>query len=197
MRTILAIGAHFDDIEIGIGGTLFRHIDSGDTVYLAVLYSDEFRTGNVNDRLLEQYESMKLLDIPKNFLVVMTSNDNHPDIVHKLDRISPDVIYVPYEYDTHQDHQRCSRVGRSVGRKSHITTLFYGGASVQNFHPIVFINIDFDKKLDLLNCYKSQIQRGAINIDRIEKREHYWGTMISNKECYAEGFMVHKMEIII
>ena len=197
MKSVLAIGAHFDDIEIGVGGTLSKHVANGDVVYIAVLYSDEFRTGNAGDRLLEQYESLKLLHISKKFLIVMTSDDNHPSIVCELDKIDPDIVYTPYEHDTHQDHRKCANIGMSVGRKPYITTLFYGGASVQNFYPTVFVNIEFDKKLSLLSCYKSQIRYGAINIDRIKKRECYWGTMISSEDCYAEGFMVHKMEMRI
>ena len=33
---ILAIGAHFDDIELGCGGTLAKHIKNGDKVYVFV-----------------------------------------------------------------------------------------------------------------------------------------------------------------
>ncbi len=34
---VLAVGAHFDDIELGCGGTLARHVQKGDdvTVYVA------------------------------------------------------------------------------------------------------------------------------------------------------------------
>ena len=33
---ILAIGAHFDDIELGCGGSLARHAFRGDNVYVYV-----------------------------------------------------------------------------------------------------------------------------------------------------------------
>ena len=31
---VLAIGAHFDDVELGCGGALARHTAQGDTVYV-------------------------------------------------------------------------------------------------------------------------------------------------------------------
>lgn len=198
MSTILAMGAHFDDIEIGVGGTLTQHIEKKDDVYLAVLYVDEFRTGDPADRFKEQYKVMRLLKIPKKNLMCFTSKDSDPDIIASLDVYKPDIIYTSYEDDTHQDHRRCSKIGQSVGRNPRITTFFYGGASVRNFHPNVFVNVDFKMKLKLLKCYKSQIREKAINIERIKRREHYWGTMISkSKNVYAEGFVIHKMEIKI
>ena len=30
---ILAIGAHFDDVELGCGGALSKHVQNGDDVY--------------------------------------------------------------------------------------------------------------------------------------------------------------------
>lgn len=194
MKTILAIGAHFDDIEIGIGGTLLRHSKKKDKIYLAVLCADEFRTGEPNKRLKEQLRSMKLLNISQKNLICLMSSDNDYDIIAKLDSLKPDIIYTLYEDDTHQDHRRCSKIGQSVGRKPNITMFFYGVSSACNFHPTVFVAIDFEQKLLLLKCYKSQIKLGAINIKRIKSREHYWGTMISSaKNFYAEGFIVRKM----
>ena len=34
---VLAIGAHYDDIELGAGGSIARHIDEGDNVYMVVV----------------------------------------------------------------------------------------------------------------------------------------------------------------
>ena len=33
---ILAIGAHFDDVELGCGGALAKHVSQGDLVYVYV-----------------------------------------------------------------------------------------------------------------------------------------------------------------
>ena len=34
---VLAIGAHFDDVELGCGGTLLKHRDRGDDIYIVVI----------------------------------------------------------------------------------------------------------------------------------------------------------------
>ena len=39
---ILAIGAHFDDIELGCGGALAKHVANGDNVYAYVATKSGF-----------------------------------------------------------------------------------------------------------------------------------------------------------
>jgi len=62
---ILAVGAHYDDIELGCGGTLLKHIKSGDEIYLAITSSDEFRTGVPVQRESEQFASMRLMGLSR------------------------------------------------------------------------------------------------------------------------------------
>ena len=43
-KQILAISAHFDDIELGCGGTLAKHARAGDNVYLCCNFIRFFRS---------------------------------------------------------------------------------------------------------------------------------------------------------
>ncbi len=43
---ILAIGAHFDDIELGCGGALAKHVVAGDRVFAYVATRSGFNTPN-------------------------------------------------------------------------------------------------------------------------------------------------------
>jgi len=192
-KTILAIGAHFDDIEIGIGGTLFKHIDFGDNVYLAITDADEDRTGDVANRLEEQYSCLNLLNIPKESLLLFAHNDLHENIVFELDKLKPDIIYTMYEHDTHYAHTKASNIGQAVGRKMYTQVIFYNSGSSIDFSPNIFSIIDFNKKQDLLNCFKSQIELGAVKLNFIERRESYWASLITDTYKYAEGFVIRKM----
>ena len=40
-RSVLAIGAHPDDIELGCGGTIARHVAAGDQVAMLVVTRGE------------------------------------------------------------------------------------------------------------------------------------------------------------
>lgn len=44
---ILAIGAHFDDIEIGCGGALAKHVANGDRVFCQVITDLKYNTMTV------------------------------------------------------------------------------------------------------------------------------------------------------
>ena len=194
MQNILLIGAHFDDIEIGCTGTILKHIAAGDNIMFAITSIDESRTGDVMIRAEEQNESAKKFELPDRFLYFFSESDEISFIVSILDTLCPDIVFAPHESDTHQAHRRSSIIAQAVGRKRHITTMFYDSGSSYDFSPNVFSFINFDKKLEILECYKSQIEHGAINLDILKKKNAYWASLLTDiPDSYAEGFMVRKM----
>ena len=74
-KTVLAIGAHHDDAQIGVGRALFSHIKNKDKVYIAVTSSDEGRTGSIDIRRAEEYDVLQKMGIPKNRLFTFYKND--------------------------------------------------------------------------------------------------------------------------
>ena len=57
MRNVLFIGAHPDDVELGCGGTIIRHIEKGDNVFILILSKGE--NGLNGRRLNRANESIK------------------------------------------------------------------------------------------------------------------------------------------
>lgn len=197
MKKVLAIGSHFDDIEIGCVGTLYKHIQKGDEVYFAITHTDEYRTGDIKKRLIEQGKSLEVLGIPKlpRYLFLFAETDTDAEIIGTLDQLQPDVIFSPFEYDTHQHHRRTSIIAQAVGRKRHMTVLFYDSGSTFDFHPNVFSMIDFQIKSKVLTCYKSQIEHGAINLDIVHKKNSYWASLVTDgPHKFAEGFVARKLK---
>ncbi len=43
---VLAIGAHFDDLELGCGGTLIKHVKRGDNVTMLVVTKSSYNDPN-------------------------------------------------------------------------------------------------------------------------------------------------------
>ena len=62
MRNILAIGAHPDDIELGCGGTLRKHVLAGDTVY-SIIASFGEKSGDRAQRKAEAIAAAKKIGI--------------------------------------------------------------------------------------------------------------------------------------
>lgn len=197
IKNIVVISSHFDDAEIGCAGTILQHMLKGHHVKFYVINSDEHLTGDPSVRFAEQraskgcflkYSKYKNLEIQP-----LREEQIDKDIIGMIDEELPDILFVPWEHDTHQDHRRSSIIGQAVGRKRPIQTFFYSSGSTYDFNPTIFNPIDFDKKREILKCFSSQIKCGAINIDIIEKREAYWASLISMTEKHAEGFIARKM----
>ena len=198
MKKILAIGAHYDDIEIGCGGTLMKHISAGDKVRYAITSADEYRTGDPEERLNEQCGVLKRMGIDTTLISLFSYKDELHKIIGALDSLKSDIVFTHFENDTHQDHVRASAIGQAIGRKRRTTTVFYDSGSSYNFSPNVFSMINFDEKMYLLEFYKSQIDAEAISLDIIKRKNAYWSTLITNSPTgYAEGFVVRKMRWII
>jgi len=193
MKKVLALGAHYDDIEIGIGGTLAKHITADDKVFMTVTDSDESRTGDPIIRYNEQLESLRILNMDRHQLMLFDSIDNDANLIHILDKLNPDIIYTMFELDTHQAHRRCSYIGQSVGRKLSTQVIFYNSGTSYDFLPNAFSIISFDFKQKLLRCFKSQIKLNAIDIGIIQRRESYWASIATENPSYAEGFIIKKM----
>lgn len=198
-RVVLAVGAHFDDIEIGCIGTLLQHIlIENDRVIFAVTNSDDNLAGPIFKRIEEQKLVMNYIGLnPETSLRTFKSSDSHEDIVGSLDRIEPDIIFAPYYRDSHQHHVRASKVAISLMRRRDTSSYFYSSGSSIDFHPNVYSQIDYSEKETILGFYKTQIQNDSINLDIIKTRSRYFGSLFSNTIAYAEGFIVNRERYMI
>ena len=190
-KTVLAIGAHHDDVQIGVGRILFSHASNKDQVYVAVTSSDEDRTGCVDVRRVEECEALCKMCIPVNNLFNFYHDDRIESIVYTLDKVKADIIYIMWSDDTHQAHKHCSMIGQAVGRNIK-NVLYYNSGSALNFIPNNFVLDDsFEWKYQLLESFESQIECGAIDIESVKIRERYWADMVK-EDGYAEGLIVQR-----
>ena len=109
---VVVIGAHPDDESIGAGGTIAKHIEKGDSVFI-VLFSVGHKPIQPNLKS-QAYDMLKNFGIPKNNLFWLNCksgsfgledqlkvNSKLTDIIAK---IKPKIVYTHYYADTHQDH---------------------------------------------------------------------------------------------
>lgn len=195
-RNILAFGAHPDDIELGCGGTLLKHVKAGNNVYVCVLSRGE-AAGDPNRRAHEQEEAAKRMGakeliwgnwIDTRFEVTKVSIDFVESVVQK---VKPYEIYVNYTEDTHQDHRVLAQCVLSATRYNK-RVLFYEDYTSTNFQPDIFVDIEdvLDQKLHVLKSFESQVSRsfpsGPQLIEGIKAIANFRG--FQAKIHYAEGF---------
>jgi len=118
---ILAIGAHFDDVELGCGGTLARHAKDDDNVYVYVATVSGFanynnQTVRSNDTaLMEAQAAMKVLGVKElicgkfKTLEVEFIDSLNMEILRIVEEKKIDLVYTHWTGDIHHDHQAVAR----------------------------------------------------------------------------------------
>ncbi|MDD5167529.1 MAG: hypothetical protein PHN75_01835, partial [Syntrophales bacterium] len=114
------------------------------------------------------------------------------DIENVIKSLGPDLPFVNYEDDTHQDHRALSKAAVSATRYVK-NVLFYEGPTTQNFAPNVFVDIQdaIEDKTALLLAHNSQVCKTNIEglsiVDIARSTAIFRG--IQGRVHFAEGFV--------
>mgnify|MGYP001595278073 FL=1 len=165
---ILAIGAHPDDIEIGCGATLLKYARAGHNVYMFVLSDGSFG-GDPGLRLKEQKEAAQFLKVQEVFwgnfrdTEISDSRELIVRIEEIVNKTNPDVVFMNYPEDVHQDHRAAANAGMSATRYIK-EVLFFEVPTTQNFQPDIFVDIEdiLEDKLKLMRIHASQVTRTKV-----------------------------------
>jgi LmbE family N-acetylglucosaminyl deacetylase len=193
---ILAIGPHPDDIEFGCGGTLIKYAQAGHAVNLMIL-TDGSYGGDFSVRKVEQEEAAKFLNAKGLFWGGYRDTELtcSRELIVKIDKViehcSPDVVFINFWADVHQDHRAAAQAAVSATRYIK-EVLFFEVPSTQHFEADVFVDIEdvLDKKSELLKIHSSQVDRTRIeNLTILESARscaNFRG--FQGRVKYAEGF---------
>jgi N-acetylglucosamine malate deacetylase 1 len=199
-QNILAVGAHPDDIELGCGGTLVKHMDLGNNVFVLIMTNGE-RGNHPQDRS-ECTKSLRKLGIKKKNIffgnfpdTYLVDNSDTVNFVEKLiKKLKISRVYTHHPIDRHQDHRACSNAVSSAARKVSEIFLFQGPSTKYPFEPHYFIelkNEHIKKKIDALHCYKSQINKGIVDLDWARNIAQIHG--ILHGKLQAEAFAINHL----
>jgi LmbE family N-acetylglucosaminyl deacetylase len=204
-KSILVFGAHPDDLEIGMGGTIAKLSAMGYEVQPIIATLPNFVKSDTKEgRKTESMLSAKVMGCkPPVFL------DLSPDemifgrkfitlIDSLVSKYKPDSVFTQWYGDSHQDHQILTKSVISACRDQDnlfmYETTIPGGITENSFRPQLFVDISetLDTKKNALECFESQFVRcGEIWIPAIIGRCSYRGYQINAK--YAEAFEVVKV----
>lgn len=204
---ILAIGAHADDVELGIGGTLARHVSDGHEVHILIVTHSAYK--NFDGKIIRSKEvaleeainAAKIMGVKHlKCLNYETKLVDHgvkliEDINRQIDEIKPNVIYTHWDGDIHQDHSATAQAtivaGRNVPR-----ILMYRSNWYKSYK-----HFDSNFYVDITNFIDVKIQAIRAHISEISRRGDDWVEFFKN-QCrnngqevgvrYAETFQVIK-----
>ncbi|MCM8787040.1 MAG: PIG-L family deacetylase [Candidatus Omnitrophica bacterium] len=193
---ILAVGAHPDDIEFGCGGTLIKYALKGNNVFLLVLTDGSFGAPK-SVRKKEQKEAAKFIGAKGLFwgnykdTELICNRDLIVKIEDVIKKTKPDVVFINFWADVHQDHRAGAQATISATRYVK-EVLFYEVPTTQHFEPDIFVDIGdvLDKKLELLKKHISQIDKTRVKdltiLESANSCAYFRGYQARVK--FAEGF---------
>ena len=194
---ILVIGAHPDDIEIGCGGTLIKYVRRGHNVFLLLITKGE-KGGDIETRYAEQVKAAEIIGAKDVFWGSFQDTEllgKGKEIIQTVENhiriVKPDLIFVNFSDDTHQDHRMVNQSVLSATRYVK-NVLFYEVPTTSNFIPHVFVDISdtLEGKIRVLEAHQSQAMKTNIEDLSIVEIARSAATFrgIQGRVKYAEAF---------
>jgi two-component system response regulator HydG len=180
-ETVLAIGAHPDDVEIGAAGALLAHRAAGDTLAILTLS----RGARGGDHLARARESQRAADIIGARLFLGDLEDTRiaegDPTISAIDRVvaevQPTIVYTHSAHDVHQDHRNTHRAAMVACRRVGRVYCFQSPSATIEYRPTYFVIIDghVDRKLQAIGAFGSQTGvRDYLAPDLITATARYW-----------------------
>jgi LmbE family N-acetylglucosaminyl deacetylase len=200
VKTILALGAHPDDLELGCGATLAKLV-AQDVAVTAVIFSDGRRGADSQlDRAEETRCALQVLGVQT---IIQHSfpdtrlheclNDLIAAIETHVAQIEPDRVYTMFDGDRHQDHRAVYQASAVACRSVPQILAYETPSSYPNFVPTVFEPIDdfIEKKVAALKMHSSQGSRLYMHEEKIRSAAHFRGVQVDLGQ--TEGFIPYKL----
>lgn len=198
--TVLAVGAHPDDIELGCGGTLLKLAGAG--AHIRAVCFSKGRRGALSDadRALETRTALGTLGIHDVDILDFEDtnlsrflNEMVEVLAEHVRTLRPTRVYTMFQHDRHQDH-RAVYEASAIGCRSVKQLLGYETpSSYPNFTPTVFeqIGAELEGKVSALKCHRSQGERLYMQEEKIRSAAHFRGAQIELGP--SEGFIPYKL----
>jgi bacillithiol biosynthesis deacetylase BshB1 len=202
MADVVCIGAHPDDVEIGMGGTVAALSGRGlDVLILDLTDGEPTPRGTHETRMAEAAEAARVLgcrrvtlDLPNRYL--FDSVEARTAVAEVLRDERPSVLFVPYPEDAHPDHLAASLIAEAARFYAKLTKTTMRGEP--HYPPRVYrymavhlrlvrdpsfladISDTLDVKLTALSAYRSQFGEPGANAGLpgfIRQTASMWGSI--------------------
>jgi LmbE family N-acetylglucosaminyl deacetylase len=201
---IVCIGAHPDDVELGMGGTIAHHVKNNDDVSI-ILCTLGGVSGDPEKRKRETINASKILGVKDlRILNYPVSKLNKPEakfsriLKSELDEIKPDRMYTHSPKDFHQVHVGVSKsaikASENIGQILFFETI---SSTMPEFFPNAYCDITkfIKQKIESLKAHQSQRHRFYLKpnvVKSIANTRYVWGKIGPNSRGYAESFYIHR-----
>lgn len=202
-KTVLAIGAHPDDAELGVGGTLACLSDAGVRVVIAVVSIPN----HLEVRREEARRSAQLLGCEVRVLIPdrpsRVEDLKHYQLVSMIDalvvELSPVAVFSHCLANFNVDHKLVYEVCMASQRLSYFDVFCYAPTTCRPanlpFTPHAFVDISnkIETKMKAINTHVTQFCQRGFSADHYRELDRRNGQLIGVE--YAEGLDIVRLRL--
>jgi LmbE family N-acetylglucosaminyl deacetylase len=215
---VVVLAPHMDDETIGCGGAIARHVKAGASVH--VIFLTDGRAGSSElSRLSGEARRTKELDLMRvrkdeargalhtlgvSDMVFLDVEDGQLETAPQtsqrlreiLDRIRPDIVYVPCFLEEHPDHRAASRLLLEATRGSTHNFQCFAYEVWTPLFPNCLIKIDDvkDIKMEALAHYQSQLKDADYLHTALSLNAYRSAGFVNGYGKFAEAFAAAPLE---
>jgi LmbE family N-acetylglucosaminyl deacetylase len=201
--SILCLGAHSDDIEIGVGGTILSWIEIGVKLHIrwCVLSASGQRAREAEASAANFMNGASAAEIEicefRDGFFPYQGGEIKAWMENLAHRVSPDVIFTHHRDDAHQDHRVISQLTWSTFRDHLILEYeipkWDGDFGQPNLYWALTERV-LNRKLEfLIATFTSQHSKGWFKTDVFRALALLRGIECRAPHSYAEGFFARKI----
>ncbi|CAM3721224.1 bacillithiol biosynthesis deacetylase BshB1 [Alkalicoccus chagannorensis] len=222
MADVLCVGAHPDDIEIGMGGTAAKAAASGRSVeFLSLTEAECSSNGNPSIRRQEAAEAASCIGAGHTIWTFpdrglhLHSEDIRAELIQLIRSLRPGLVFAPAAPDRHPDHETCGSLVRTACFDAGVKKIgtgppyrpeklyYYQINGLGRPDTAVDISSTASLKREALQCYASQFEGGSGQtatpltkgyLDDTAARDRLYGREAGTEA--AEGFQVEGLPIL-
>ncbi len=208
IKKVLIVGAHYDDTELGAGGTAAKVLKNGGEVYKitltdTVVQSEDMGLDIKSERVKENSRNacimlggVKEIEFPvQPYGQLVYKKEIMQMMEHIILEKKIDTVIFHHADDYNTDHMGAHEICKTAGRHVNNLLMFQSNPYIifENFCPNLFVDISdtIEEKRKALACYDSEHDRWGRLFEANIQRNSVWG--YGNHVKYAEGFCAIKV----
>jgi LmbE family N-acetylglucosaminyl deacetylase len=202
--TILCLGSHSDDIEIGCGGTILRLLSSNQNVEVVWVV---FSSSKKREREARKSAELFLKQAKQKEIIVKDFRDGYfpfegtkiKDFFEELKKVSPSLVLTHSRKDAHQDHRLIAELTWNTFREHLILEYEIPKYDGDMGQPSVFVPLDTEicqtKVRYLMDAFESQREKRWFQEETFLSLMRLRGMECNAASGYAEAFYCRKLVV--
>jgi len=194
VNSILAIGAHPDDLEFACFGFLIKQQKNGSKIYGYIASPDSEEKNFFEKRIKETYNSFNIIKDSSVFIrnknkIIM---NDYVEIADEIRNIiinnNVDLILIHSKNDTHQEHRLLHEITITAARRLPVNIFAYRSPSTEDFNGKLIVDIknEYNLKLKAIGCHKSQSGKTYFSKESIDMANQGWNGKKMGIDYYEE-----------